>query len=135
VTRLPDEHRFAARRCRHLAAVEATAYDAHCQLEHLLVERLGQSVEVLSLQADIHTPWIATAGSVPDDALTDDWLESIAEYRRQYDAPTFPRHPLIGMSIRRSGSRRDDYAGSELTVKVVWAGATSPGNLSKVRRR
>lgn len=78
-------------RCRHPVAAETTGHsarDACCQLELLFAERLGRPVEVLPLQADSHTPWIATAGSVPDDALTDDWLESVAQYRRQFDPAT-----------------------------------------------
>lgn len=88
-------------RCRHPVAVEATAhsaYDARCRLEHLLAERLGRPVEVLSLQVDSRTPWIATAGSVPDDALTDDWLESVAEYRRQFDPPADLPTPAVERS-------------------------------------
>jgi len=64
-----------------------SAFDARHQLETLLVAHLGRPVEVLALQADAHSPWIGTAGSVPDDALTDEWLESVAEYRRQFDPP------------------------------------------------
>lgn len=85
----PVEPGYLAR-CRHPIPAEATGlshFDARQSLERLLAERLGRPVEVLPLYADHETPWVATAGSVPDDALTDDWLESIAEYRRQFDVP------------------------------------------------
>jgi len=76
-------------RRRHPVAIQATgisAFDARHQLETLLAAHLGRPVEGLALQADAHSPWIGTAGSVPDDTLTDEWLESVAEYRRQFAA-------------------------------------------------
>ena len=88
-------------RCRHPVAAETTghsAHDARGQLELFLAERLGRPVEVLTLQADARTPWIATAGCVPDDALTEDWLESVAQYRRQFDPPADLPTPSVERS-------------------------------------
>jgi len=41
---------------------------------------------VLPLEVTPDKPWIASAGSIPDDETTDAWLDAIAEYRRQRDA-------------------------------------------------
>jgi hypothetical protein len=41
---------------------------------------------MLPLEVTPDKPWIASAGSVPDDETTDAWLDAIAEYRRQRDA-------------------------------------------------
>jgi len=40
----------------------------------------------MPLEATISQPWIATAGSVPDDELTDEWIDAIEEYREERDA-------------------------------------------------
>ena len=85
-------------RCRHPIPAEAAGisrFDARQNLERLLTERLGRPVEVLPLHADHETPWVATAGTIPDDALTDDWLESIAEYRQQFDPPADIPTPTV----------------------------------------
>jgi hypothetical protein len=39
----------------------------------------------LPLEVTPDKPWIASAGSIPDDAVTDEWLDAVAEYRRQCD--------------------------------------------------
>jgi hypothetical protein len=31
-------------------------------------------------------PWLSFAGSIPDDEMTNEWLDAIAENRRQRDA-------------------------------------------------
>lgn len=41
---------------------------------------------MLPLEVTPDKPWIASAGSIPDDETTDAWLDAIAEYRRQRDA-------------------------------------------------
>jgi hypothetical protein len=41
---------------------------------------------LLPLEVTPDKPWIASAGSIPDDELTEEWLDQIAENRRQRDA-------------------------------------------------
>lgn len=75
-------------RCRHPIPVEATGatrYDAVQELEAQLREAGVTGFAVLPLEVTPDKPWIATAGSIPDDALTDKWVAAIEEYRRQRD--------------------------------------------------
>jgi|GEM_PF-1543125 len=76
-------------RCRHPILVEATGatrYDAVQELEAQLRAAGVSGFTVLPLEVTPDKPWIATAGSIPDDALTDEWVAAIEEYRRQRDA-------------------------------------------------
>ena len=76
-------------RCRHPVEAEATGatrYDARLALGAILAARVAGPFTVLPLEVTPDKPWIATAGSVPDDETTDAWLDGIAEYRRQCDA-------------------------------------------------
>lgn len=77
-------------RCRHpvdVAATGDTRYEATQAIEAALsAAGVPQPFTVLPLEATPDRAWIATAGSVPDDDLTDQWLDAIAEYRRQCDA-------------------------------------------------
>ena len=76
-------------RCRHPVAAEATGhsrYDARQALEAILRAQLTDPFTTLPLEVTPDKPWIASAGSVPDDAVTDEWLDAVAEYRRQCDA-------------------------------------------------
>jgi hypothetical protein len=77
-------------RVRHPVAAEVTGvtrYDATQALEAVLkAAGVPQPFTLLPLELTPDRPWIATAGSVPDDTLTDQWLDAIAEYRRQCDA-------------------------------------------------
>jgi hypothetical protein len=53
---------------------------------------------VLPLEVTPDKPWVASAGSVPDDAVTDEWLDAVAEYRRRCDVAdqqTLPPAPSI----------------------------------------
>jgi hypothetical protein len=77
-------------RCRHpveAAAAGGTLYEATQALEAALrAAGVPDPFELLPLEVTPDKPWIASAGSVPDDAFTDQWLDGIAEYRRQCDA-------------------------------------------------
>lgn len=77
-------------RCRHPVAAEAvggTRYEATQALEAALqAAGVPDPFMLLPLEVTPDKPWIATAGSVPDDEMTDMWLDGIAEYRRQCDA-------------------------------------------------
>lgn len=76
-------------RCRHPIPAEttgATRYAAVQAVEAQLVSATGGAVVLLPLEVTPDKPWIAFAGSIPDDALTDEWVAAIEEYRRQRDA-------------------------------------------------
>lgn len=76
-------------RCRHPIDARATGetrYEATQALEALLVAATGGHVTLLPLEVTPDKPWLASAGSIPDDPVTDAWLDAIAEYRRQRDA-------------------------------------------------
>ena len=77
-------------RCRHpidASATGATRYDATQALEALLhAGGVSDPFTLLPLEVTSDKPWIASAGSIPDDETTDAWLDAIAEYRRQRDA-------------------------------------------------
>jgi hypothetical protein len=76
-------------RCRHPVSAEATGasrLDAVLGLESVLRGQIPDPFTILSLEVTPDKPWIATAGSVPDDALTDEWLAAIEQYRRECDA-------------------------------------------------
>jgi hypothetical protein len=96
----PDNAGYRAR-CRFPVQAEATGhsrYDARLALECVLHKLLSEPFTVLPLEATPDKPWIATAGSVPDDTVTSEWLDAIAEYRRELDAldqQTLPTAPKI----------------------------------------
>lgn len=76
-------------RCRHPVEAETTGasrYDAVSALEAALRAAVGGPVTLLPLEVTPDKPWIAFAGSIPDDETTDAWLDAIAENRRQRDA-------------------------------------------------
>ena len=76
-------------RCRHPVEAEATGatrYDATQALEALLRARLTDPFTLLPLEVTPDKPWISFAGSIPDDELTEEWLDAIAENRRRQDA-------------------------------------------------
>jgi hypothetical protein len=76
-------------RCRHPIDTSATGvsrYDALQALEALLRAAVSGPFTLLPLEVTPDKPWIASAGSIPDDALTAEWLAAIEEYRRQRDA-------------------------------------------------
>jgi hypothetical protein len=77
-------------RCRHPVAVDVvggTRYEATQAAEAALrAAGVPDPFVLLPLEVTPDKPWIATAGSVPDDETTDAWLDAIADYRRQCDA-------------------------------------------------
>ena len=81
-------------RCRHPVVAEATGpsrYDAQLALESILKGLIAGPFTLLPLEVTPDQPWIATAGSIPDDVTTDEWLDAIAEYRRDRDAQSGTR--------------------------------------------
>ena len=85
----PHEGGYRAR-VRHPAAVEVTGtsrFDAVQAMETALrAAGVPDPFVLLPLEVTPDKPWIASAGWLPDDELTDQWLDAIAEYRRQCDA-------------------------------------------------
>lgn len=76
-------------RCRHPVEASATGdtrYEATQALEAILHAQVSGPFTLLPLEVTPDKPWIASAGSIPDDKSTDEWLDAIAEYRRQRDA-------------------------------------------------
>jgi len=76
-------------RCRHPVEAEATGgtrYEATQALETVLKGRVPDPFVLLPLEVTPDKPWIATAGSVPDDEVTDQWLDAVAANRRERDA-------------------------------------------------
>jgi hypothetical protein len=76
-------------RCRHpidASATGDTRYEATQALEAILRAAVSDPFTLLPLEVTPDKPWIAFAGSIPDDETTDAWLDAVAEYRRQRDA-------------------------------------------------
>jgi hypothetical protein len=76
-------------RCRHpveASATGGTRYEATQALEAILRATITDPFTVLPLEVTSDRPWIASAGTIPDDETTEAWLDAIAEYRRQRDA-------------------------------------------------
>jgi hypothetical protein len=76
-------------RCRHPVEAEATGHsrhDARLALEAILRAHLTDPFTTLPLEATPDKPWVSFAGSIPDDQLTEEWLDQIAENRRRQDA-------------------------------------------------
>ncbi len=75
-------------RCRHPVEAVATGhspYDAKLALETVLRGLITDPFTILALEATHDKPWIATAGSIADDSVTNEWLVAVAEYRRDCD--------------------------------------------------
>ena len=76
-------------RCRHPVEASATGdtrHEALQALEATLRAALADPFTFLPLEVTPDKPWISFAGSIPDDELTEEWLDHIAENRRQRDA-------------------------------------------------
>jgi hypothetical protein len=76
-------------RCRHpidASATGDTRYEATQALEAILRASVSDPFTLLPLEVTPDKPWIAFGGSIPDDQLTEEWLDHIAENRRQQDA-------------------------------------------------
>ena len=61
-------------------------YEATQALEAILRAATPNPFTLLPLEVTPDKPWIAFAGSIPDDETTEAWLDAIAEYRRERDA-------------------------------------------------
>lgn len=76
-------------RCRHpveASATGATRYEATQALEAILRAAIADPFTLLPLEVTPDKPWLSFAGSIPDDEMTNEWLDAIAENRRQRDA-------------------------------------------------
>jgi hypothetical protein len=83
----PDIAGYRAR-CRHpveAVAIGHSSYDARLALESVLRGLISDPFTILALEATPDKPWIATAGSIPEDSVTNEWLVAIEEYRRECD--------------------------------------------------
>lgn len=86
-------------RCRHPVEAEATGhsrFDARQALEAILAAHVAGPFTVLPLEVTPDKPWIAFAGTIPDDSVTEEWLDAVAENRRRQDAAdqaTLPTTP------------------------------------------
>lgn len=67
----------------------ATAEEALSRVQTLIQELLGKTqfvkVEVDAPEAQAANPWLARAGMFADDPTWDDFLQAMADYRRQLD--------------------------------------------------
>ncbi len=98
----PHDGGYCAR-CRHPVEARATGFsrqDARCALEAILGPLVAGRFTTLPLETTPDKPWIASAGSIPDDAVTEEWLDAVAEYRRccdtadQQTLPPTPTQPV-----------------------------------------
>jgi hypothetical protein len=83
---LPDGSGFTAHIAApfDLSAAAATAEEAHRQLAALLQRRLQQGMELRTLTVP---PTGATAGGwLPDDEVTQEWIQLMQQYRAECDA-------------------------------------------------
>ena len=85
---LPDRSGFTARFAApiQLSAVGATAGEAQQQLAALLQRQLQQGMELRTLPVPSAPPEGCGGGWLPDDALTQDWLHQVEQYRAECDA-------------------------------------------------
>src|SRR5687768_16990146 len=83
---LPNRQGYAARLVApfDLCAEAPTADEAQALLTTLLQERMAQGVELRSIQVG-PTPRRMTAGWLPNDELTQEWLGHIQAYRAECD--------------------------------------------------
>ncbi len=85
---LPDRRGFTA----HLAApfqlsAEAdTAEEAQRQFAALLQRRLHEGMEIRALTVPVPSTQALQPGWLPDDELTQEWLQQVQEYRAECDA-------------------------------------------------
>jgi hypothetical protein len=85
---LPDRSGFTAHLATPfaLSATAATAEEAHRELAVLLQRRLQQGTEVRTLTVPVGGVGGANGGFLPDDELTQDWLQQVEQYRNECDA-------------------------------------------------
>jgi hypothetical protein len=85
---LPDRSGFTAHLATPfaLSATAATAEEAHRQLAELVQRRLQQGMELRTLSVPVGGVGGANGGWLPDDELTQDWLQQVQQYREECDA-------------------------------------------------
>jgi hypothetical protein len=75
-----------------LSAEGATREEALQRLRELIQRRLHDGAELVALEVSLSTnPWAAMAGTFKENPLFEEWLQAMAENRRQEDA--VPGHP------------------------------------------
>ena len=69
-------------------AVEAVnEAEAISKLQAAVTERLEQGSRLVDVPLPVEgNPWLRYAGTLPNDELTAQWIEAMAEYRRERDA-------------------------------------------------
>src|SRR5438105_4892107 len=81
---LPNQGGFSARLAAlDLSAEAPTADEAHERLSALLKDRLQHGLEIRSLKVPSAPPG---GGWLPDDELTQEWLQHMKDYRAECDA-------------------------------------------------
>jgi hypothetical protein len=85
---LPDRRGFSARLAApfQLSAEAETAEEAQRQLAALLQHRLQQGMQVRALTVPVPSTQSLQPGWLPDDELTQEWLQHVQEYRAECDA-------------------------------------------------
>lgn len=81
-----DGHYLA--RCADPVRAEArgeSRFEAVSRLADVLRARLGSDAETLPLDVTPDRPWLASAGSLPDDEQTRAWIAEMAELRSRED--------------------------------------------------
>jgi predicted RNase H-like HicB family nuclease len=85
---LPNQGGFTARLGPpfDLTAQAATAEEARLQVTALLQHRLEQGLEVRAIYVPVEAKPMARTGWLPDDELTQEWLQHVQDYRAECDA-------------------------------------------------
>ncbi len=73
-----------------LSAEASTADDAHSRLSALLEEKLQHGLELREIPVQSHTT-PAPGGKLPDDELTNEWLQHMSDYRHECEAEDLAR--------------------------------------------
>ncbi len=89
---LADRAGFSARLAAPIElSVEApTADEAHSRLSAMLRKKLQSGLELREMPVQSHTT-PAAGGWLPDDELTNEWLQHMSDYRRECEAADFAR--------------------------------------------
>jgi hypothetical protein len=85
---LPDRRGFTAHLAApfQLSAQADTAEEAHRQLATLLQRRLQEGMQVRALTVPVPSTQVPLPGWLPDDELTQEWLQHVQDYRAECDA-------------------------------------------------
>ena len=81
----PTTRLFVDRRGFAISAKGATREEALTKLRAKIQTRLKNGTEVVGLEVGSSHPWMEFAGMFKDDPHVEDWIESMAEYRRQVE--------------------------------------------------